>query len=98
MSSCIYASWSNPFPSSALGSRALTLLQGYNFIVLSATNHPDSTAASPELKRDASPTPLGATLGPASSLERYCGALTTKVFDGLPGEIDSLLHSAGVSD
>jgi folate-binding protein YgfZ len=66
--------------------------------VLSATNHPDSTAASPEVKRDASPTPLAATLGPTSSLGRYCGALTTRVFDGLAGEIDSLLHSAGISD
>ena len=66
--------------------------------MLSATNHPDSTAASPEVKRDAGPTPLAATLGPASSLGRYCGALTAKVFDGLTGEIDSLLHSAGVSD
>jgi folate-binding protein YgfZ len=66
--------------------------------VLSATNHPDSTAAAAEVKRDAGPTPLGAALGPASSLERYCGALTARVFDGLTGEIDSLLHSAGVSD
>ena len=29
---------------------------------------------------------------------RYGGALTVRVFDGLAGEIDSLLHSAGVSD
>jgi folate-binding protein YgfZ len=65
--------------------------------VLSATNHPESTA-SPEVKRDAGPTPLGATLGASSSLELYCGALTARVFDGLAGEIDSLLHSAGVSD
>jgi folate-binding protein YgfZ len=28
----------------------------------------------------------------------HCGALTPRVFDGLAGEIDSLLHSAGVSD
>jgi folate-binding protein YgfZ len=28
----------------------------------------------------------------------YCGALTARAFDGLAGEIDSLLHSAGVSD
>ncbi len=28
----------------------------------------------------------------------YCGAFTARVFDGLGGEIDSLLHSAGVSD
>ena len=65
--------------------------------MLSATNHPDSAAAS-QVKGDASPTPLGAALGPASSLGRYCGALTARVFDGLAGELDSLLHSAGVSD
>ncbi len=29
---------------------------------------------------------------------RYCGTLTPRVFDGLPGEMDSLLHAAGVSD
>ncbi len=28
----------------------------------------------------------------------HCGALTPRVFDGLAGEMDSLLHSAGVSD
>jgi folate-binding protein YgfZ len=28
----------------------------------------------------------------------HCGALTPHVFDGLTGEMDSLLHSAGVSD
>jgi folate-binding protein YgfZ len=69
--------------------------------VLSATNHPDSTAASqgsPEVKGAPSPTPLSAALGPAPSLGLYCGALTPSVFDGLAGEIDSLLHSAGVSD
>ena len=65
--------------------------------MLSATNHPESAAAS-QVKGDASPTPLGAALGPAASLERYCGALTARVFDGLAEEIDSLLHSAGVSD
>ncbi len=65
--------------------------------MLSATNHPDSAAAS-QVKGDASPTPLGAALGPASSLGRYGGALTARVFDGLAGELDSLLHSAGVSD
>jgi folate-binding protein YgfZ len=69
--------------------------------VLSATNHPDSTAASqgsPEGKETPSLTPLGAALGPAPSLELYGGALTARVFDGLAGEIDSLLHSSGVSD
>ena len=39
-----------------------------------------------------------AALGPSASSGLYCGALTPRVFDGLPGEIDSLLHSAGVSD
>jgi folate-binding protein YgfZ len=69
--------------------------------VLSATNHPDSTAASqgsPEGKETPSLTPLGAALGPAPSLELYGGAITARVFDGLAGEIDSLLHSSGVSD
>jgi len=69
--------------------------------VLSATNQPDSTAASagsPEGEGVPSPTPLGAALSPASSLGLYCGAFTARVFDGLPGEIDSLLRSAGVSD
>jgi folate-binding protein YgfZ len=69
--------------------------------VLSATNHPDSTAASqgsPEVKETPGPTPLGAALVPAPSLELYGGALTARAFDGLAGEIDSLLHSAGVSD
>ena len=39
-----------------------------------------------------------AALGLSASSELYCGALTARVFDGLPGEIDSLLQSAGVSD
>jgi folate-binding protein YgfZ len=55
--------------------------------------------ASPE----AGPNPtvlLAALRAQVASLEtaRYCGTLTPSVFDGLPGEIDSLLHSAGVSD
>jgi folate-binding protein YgfZ len=69
--------------------------------VLSATNQPDSTAASagsPEGERVPSPTPLSAALSPAPSLGLYCGAFTARVFDGLPEEIDSLLRSAGVSD
>jgi folate-binding protein YgfZ len=41
-------------------------------------------------------TPLCAALGHPSSL--YCGALTPQVYDGIPAELDSLLHSAGVSD
>jgi folate-binding protein YgfZ len=77
--------------------------------VLSATNHPDSTAGSPGSPAPenapetapgaaAGPTPLSAALGPSASSGLYCGALTPRIFDGLPGEIDSLLHSAGVSD
>jgi len=43
---------------------------------------------------------LAALQAQEASLEsaRYCGTLTPSVFDGLPGEMDSLLHSAGVSD
>jgi folate-binding protein YgfZ len=69
--------------------------------VLSATNQPDSTAApagSPEVEGAPSPTPLSAALSPAPSLGLYCGALTARAFDGLPGEIGALLHSAGVGD
>ena len=69
--------------------------------MLSATNHPDSTAAaqgSSEVTREARPTPLGAAVGPVASLEPYCGALAARVFDGFAGEINALLHSAGISD
>ena len=69
--------------------------------MLSATNQPDSTAASagsPEVKEAPRATALGAALSPPPSLGLYGGALTAKVFDGLLGEVDSLLHSAGVSD
>ena len=69
--------------------------------MLSATNQPDSTAAlagSPEVKVAPSLTALSAALSPAPSLGLYGGALTARVFDGLPGEMDSLLRSAGVSD
>jgi folate-binding protein YgfZ len=38
--------------------------------------------------------PQEALLEPAP----HCGTLTPRVFDGLAGEMDSLLHSAGVSD
>ena len=34
---------------------------------------------------------------PSLDPSRYCGAVTPRVFDGLAGEMDSLLHSAGVS-
>src|SRR5579863_9215522 len=105
MSCCRYASFLQPFSELRLRRAALALLQGYNFLVLSATNHPDSTAGShsspmPEIAPGtvAGPTPLCAALGPSASSGLYCGTLTPRVFDGLPGEIDSLLHSAGVSD
>jgi folate-binding protein YgfZ len=60
--------------------------------VLSATHHPDPTVTS------ARPTPLSAALGAGATPVPHCGALTPQAFDGLPGELDSLLHSAGVSD
>jgi folate-binding protein YgfZ len=46
-------------------------------------------------------TPLWAALQPHEGLlesARHCGTLTPRVFDGLAVEMDSLLHSAGVSD
>jgi folate-binding protein YgfZ len=70
---------------------ALALLQGYNFIVLSATNDPD-------LSHQAATTVLTTALGPTTSAKLHCGALTPPVFDGFASELDSLLHSAGVSD
>jgi folate-binding protein YgfZ len=69
--------------------------------VLSATNQPDSPAASAGsagVEGAPCPTPLSAALSPAPWLGQYCGAFTARVFDGLPGEIGALLHSAGVSD
>jgi len=70
---------------------ALALLQGYNFIVLSATNQPD-------LSHQADTTVLTTALGPTIPASLHCGALTPRVFDGFASELDSLLHSAGVSD
>jgi folate-binding protein YgfZ len=46
--------------------------------------------------QEAGPTPLSAQLG--ISAARHCGALTPRAFDGLEVELDSLLHSSGVSD
>jgi folate-binding protein YgfZ len=46
-------------------------------------------------------TPLLAALQPQEASHGaalHCGTLTPRVFDGLPGEMDSLLRSAGVSD
>jgi folate-binding protein YgfZ len=43
-------------------------------------------------------TPLSAELGTEVKPVLYCGALIPRGFDGLERELDSLLHSAGVSD
>ena len=61
----------------------------------------DPIAAPGAPQESAVSTPLLAALqAQEAALEpaRYCGALTPRVFDGLAGELDSLLHSAGVSD
>ena len=73
------------FPGSSAPRTALALLQGYNFIVLSATSQ-------------FVPSPLSAALGPLSASVPHCGALMPREFEGLRAELDSLLHSAGVSD
>jgi folate-binding protein YgfZ len=88
-------------------------LQGYNFIVLSAMSHPNpidtpvtdqitAVSASPEAGANplSLPTPLAVALAHvgAPELKQHCGALTPHTLDGLAGELDSLLHSAGVSD
>jgi folate-binding protein YgfZ len=73
------------FPGSPGRRAALALLQGYNFIVLSATSHFD-------------PSPLSAALGPLAAPGPYCGALMPRVFEGVSAELDSLLHAAGVGD
>ncbi len=72
---------------------ALALLQGYNFIVLSAMQ-PQTTAAS--ASQPAPATPLCAILEQQGV--PFCGALTPLIFDGLQQELHSLLHAAGVSD
>jgi folate-binding protein YgfZ len=41
---------------------------------------------------------LSVALGPHPPLTLHCGALTPGIFDGFAAELDSLLHSAGVSD
>lgn len=69
--------------------------------MLSATNQPDSTSASqasPEGGSAVALTPLAAALSEPAVLGSHGGVWTPRVFDGLAGEIDSLLHSAGVSD
>jgi folate-binding protein YgfZ len=80
-------------------------MQGYNFIVLSAMSDPDPITA-PRASREAKLTPLSAALEQQDNAARlappelglHCGAFTPRMFDDLPGEIDSLLHSAGISD
>jgi folate-binding protein YgfZ len=80
-------------------------MQGYNFIVLSAMSDQDPITA-PRASQEARPTPLSAALEQQGLTARlappepglHCGAITPRVFDDLPGEIDSLLHSAGISD
>ena len=89
---------------------ALALLQGYNFIVLSAMNQPQPNPVadpltSPGAVQDPGSKPLDtvlfAALRPQQALLEpalHCGTWTPRVFDGLAGEMASLLHSAGVSD
>jgi folate-binding protein YgfZ len=101
---------SSSFSGFALRRTALALLQGYNFIVLSAMSQPQPNpvadpVTAPGASPEGGPNPVSTVLLAAlqaqeASLEtaRYCGTLTPSVFDGLPGEMDSLLHSTGVSD
>ncbi|MGC2398820.1 MAG: folate-binding protein [Acidobacteriaceae bacterium] len=79
------------------GGAAVALLQGYNFIVLSAMNPTDQTIAS-ATSQETSPTPLTTRLGDSVETVPHCGAMTPRVFHGIEGELDSLLHSAAVSD
>ncbi len=60
-------------------------------------NQTDQTTAS-LAAQEAGPTPLSAELGTSAAPGLYCGAFTPRVFDGLEGELDSFLHTAGVSD
>jgi folate-binding protein YgfZ len=66
---------------------------------------PSDSITDPNASREvvsASATPLTAALTQQGALPAgtalHSGALTPRVFDGVPGEMDSLLHSAGVSD
>jgi folate-binding protein YgfZ len=68
--------------------------------------HPvDAPITAPGAPQEDGPNPVSTPLLTAlqaqeAALEpaRFCGTLTPRVFDGLAGEMDSLLHSAGVSD
>jgi folate-binding protein YgfZ len=64
--------------------------------VLSATNPPEVTP--PEPTHETGPTALSAALGSLPALRQHCGALTPAAYDGFSAELDSLLHSAAVSD
>jgi folate-binding protein YgfZ len=97
-----------PFPGYAFARAALALLQGYNFIVLSAMSYPhpitDPTTAGQS--QEAGHTPVATYLTAALRQQNalfaepalHCGAYTPRMFDGLSNEMESLLHSAGVSD
>ena len=71
-------------------------MRGYNFIVPSATNNPDTIAAA--AGGDQIPqTPLSLALG-ASELRVFAGTRTPGFLDNPPAEMDSLLTGAGVAD
>jgi folate-binding protein YgfZ len=60
-------------------------------------SQPDPIAA--HVSQEIAPTPLSAALElQDAALALYCGAFTPRLFDDFPAELDSLLHSAGVSD
>jgi folate-binding protein YgfZ len=59
---------------------------------------PDQTTA-PSPAQELAPTPLSAAIDrQEGELAPHCGAFTPRRFDGFSGELDSLLHTAGVSD
>jgi len=59
---------------------------------------PDQTIA-PSPAQELAPTALSAAIDrQEGELALHCGAFTPRRFDGFRGELDSLLHSAGVSD
>jgi folate-binding protein YgfZ len=60
-------------------------------------NQSDQTTAS-LAAQEAGPTPLSAELGTSGAPGLHGGALTPGAFEGLEGELNSLLHTAGVSD
>jgi folate-binding protein YgfZ len=59
---------------------------------------PDPTT-DPSPSLEVAPTPLSAAIDQQDGgLATHCGAFTPRRFDGFTAELDSLLHSAGVSD